>query len=108
MKAATMKKIATWVNANSVGFTASIRDWTRTVEFRSAGNRYVNSRRSYDSKRLEFNVPGELRPIYTFLAGETYRKNSDIENFLRGKLTEELWHKFLTDTNRPLDYKPGW
>jgi len=110
MRAATMKKIASWVNANSetVGFTARISDWTRTTESRSAGKRYVNWRKSYDAKRLEFCKAGEFKPIFTHVSGETYRSNSDIERYLRQELPEQVWHKFLTDTNRPLDYMPGW
>lgn len=111
MRAATMKKIASWVNANSeaLGFRAEIRDWTRTTESRSAGRTYVNWRKTYDAKRLEFTKPGEsLRPIFTFVSGEAYATNSDIERKLRDIVPETMWHKFLADTNRPIDYMPGW
>ena len=110
MRAATMKKIAEWVNANSemLGFKATIRDWSRTTESRSAGRTYVNWRKSYAAKRLEFSRPGEFKAFYDFVSGEAYATNSQIERKLEDIISEDMWLKFLSDTGRPADYRPGF
>jgi len=88
MKARRLKAIAKWINENLGGYTARIEEGYCNTDRKISGTRLRNPGNGRWGNRIIVKKGSEV--VLDHNSAETYRKNSEVEEWLEREIDKQL------------------